>query len=186
MSYRRLRSTPDAGFTILELMMVVVVAAILTALALPSFIDAIARNRITSQTNDLVAALSLARTEALRRNRLVSVCTTNNNTSCSGDWNDGWLVWADDDENGVVNAPAEVLRVGEFSAKDTATPSGSVMEVQFNARGGRSLPTGGTAFTLDLKPANHACSSDPAATRRRVISVSITGAIASRQPGTCS
>ena len=61
------------GFTLLELMVTVAVAAILTTVAVPGFRDLVQNNRVTSQTNELVAALTMARTEAIKRGRAVEV-----------------------------------------------------------------------------------------------------------------
>lgn len=62
-----------AGFTLIELLVVVVVVGIGFSLALPSFQGMLARNRIATQTNDLLLAISLARSEASRVGGIVSL-----------------------------------------------------------------------------------------------------------------
>ena len=64
------------GFTLLELMVAIAVLAILTTVAIPSFRDLIQNNRVTTQTNELVAALTFARTEAVKRGRNVTIAVT--------------------------------------------------------------------------------------------------------------
>ena len=61
------------GFTLLELMVAIAVLAILATVGVPSFQDLIQNNRVTTQTNELVTALNLARTEAVKRGRNVEV-----------------------------------------------------------------------------------------------------------------
>ncbi|WP_305804944.1 GspH/FimT family pseudopilin [Stenotrophomonas sp. YIM B06876] len=68
----------------IELVVTVAVLAILVAMAVPSFTSLINSNRLTSQANDLVASLQLARSEAVRRNRSVTLCRTTNGTACAG------------------------------------------------------------------------------------------------------
>lgn len=85
------------GLTLIELMVGVTVLSILLLFAVPSFQGTIARSRLTSSTNDLVSAMALARSEAIRRGTRVTVCKTANGTACttSGGWQQGWLVFAD-------------------------------------------------------------------------------------------
>ncbi len=61
------------GFTMIELLVVITISAILVATAIPSFQWFIARNRASNASNDLLAALQLARAEAIRRGAPVSV-----------------------------------------------------------------------------------------------------------------
>jgi len=61
------------GFTLVELMIVLAIAGIVMAAAVPSFKDMIVRNRIATQTNEFLLALNLARSEALRVSGTVSV-----------------------------------------------------------------------------------------------------------------
>jgi type IV fimbrial biogenesis protein FimT len=61
------------GFTMVELMTVVVIAGILLALAAPSFRDMFERRRLEGQANEFVTDLQYARSEAAARNRSVEL-----------------------------------------------------------------------------------------------------------------
>jgi prepilin-type N-terminal cleavage/methylation domain-containing protein len=63
------------GFTIIELMTVVIIAAILLAIAAPAFNDMLARRRLEGQANELVIDLAYAKSEAVQRNRNVELLT---------------------------------------------------------------------------------------------------------------
>jgi type IV fimbrial biogenesis protein FimT len=105
------------GFTLIELMVTIAVLAILIALAMPSFASLINSNRLTAQSNEVVAALQFARVEAVRQNRRAIVCGSANGTSCSNStaWNTGWLTYLDMDSNGSPSA-AEIIRVSTVKA----------------------------------------------------------------------
>jgi prepilin-type N-terminal cleavage/methylation domain-containing protein len=64
------------GFTLVELMVAIMVLAILLGLAVPSFRDASLGSRLAGYANDMVASSQLARSEAVKRNRLVVICAT--------------------------------------------------------------------------------------------------------------
>lgn len=75
------------GFTAVELMVTVAVIAIVAALAAPNFNSMIQSSRLTAGANDLVAALQLARMEAIRSNGRVDVCPSTDGAACGGaDW----------------------------------------------------------------------------------------------------
>lgn len=84
-----------AGFTIIELMIAVAVASILLAVAVPSFNQMVVSGRLTAQSNEMIAAISLARSEAIKRNASVTLCrAAANATTCStaaGVWQN-WII----------------------------------------------------------------------------------------------
>lgn len=59
------------GFTLIELMIVLVVAGVLLAIGIPSFQQMIKSNRLTVTTNELIGAINFARSEAAKRGRAV-------------------------------------------------------------------------------------------------------------------
>lgn len=71
-----------------------VVTVVLSA-GVPSYLSIVRNNRAATNANALVAALTAARSEAVRRGDRVSICRSNNGTSCAGTWDDGWIVFVD-------------------------------------------------------------------------------------------
>jgi len=108
----------NSGFNLVELMIVLLVAGVLFALAAPSF-DSTSRNgNLTSSVNDMVSSLHLARTEATKRGVTVVVCRTSdanaNAPACNtgnGSWQDGWLVFADDNDSGQIDGGEDLITV---------------------------------------------------------------------------
>jgi type IV fimbrial biogenesis protein FimT len=76
------------GFTLFELMVAVAIVAILAAMAFPSYRDFTLRMNVTNNTNQLVGALNIARSEAVKRGRQVAVIAN------GGNWSDGWQIVA--------------------------------------------------------------------------------------------
>lgn len=88
--------TPLAsGFTLVELLVTIALGSILLALAVPSFNGFIIANRLTTQANEMVAAINFARSEAIKRNGSISLCRANSTeaTACAattGTW-EHWI-----------------------------------------------------------------------------------------------
>lgn len=89
-----------SGFTLIELVVALAVFGLLIGIGLPSFQSAIANSRISTQNNDAIGALFIARSEAVKASVNVTVCARaeNQTRTCkpaSGDWSDGALVFID-------------------------------------------------------------------------------------------
>lgn len=97
------------GLTLVELMIVIAIAAILAAIGFPSMNDFIQNNRLVSQVNSLIVSLNDARSHAVTRARPVIVCGSANGVGCDGDWSSGWMSFVDVNANGVydVSDPPE-------------------------------------------------------------------------------
>jgi type IV fimbrial biogenesis protein FimT len=69
----KLLAMAPRGFTLLELMVTLAVLAVLITVGIPAFAELVQNNRVTAQTNELVSALNVARSEAVKRGRNVQV-----------------------------------------------------------------------------------------------------------------
>lgn len=106
-----------AGFTLLELMLVITVAAVILGLGIPNLTQFIRNNRMTGAANDMLVALHTARTEAVKRRAFVTFCFSADPTAATPTCSNagrGWVVFVDDadpaatsadDANFVVNDP---------------------------------------------------------------------------------
>jgi type IV fimbrial biogenesis protein FimT len=100
------------GFTLVEMIVTIGIVALLLGLAVPSFIELSRNNRMTGAANDLLADLSLARTEAVKRHVAVTVCadaTPQSTPSCAATNStsfSGWIVFVDD-ANAAVSASTD-------------------------------------------------------------------------------
>lgn len=101
------RSTGSArrsvGFTLIELLVTLAVLAVIAGIAVPGFADLMSRHRATTLANELVTALSMARSESVKRGTAARVCP-GSTAACDGSWSDGWV---------VVTADGEMLRAWE-------------------------------------------------------------------------
>jgi type IV fimbrial biogenesis protein FimT len=144
------------GFTLIELLVTISIVAILASLAIPSFSDAMLGSKLSSLANNYVASVQLARSEAIKRNAVVTLCASSNGSSCTGDWEDGWVVLA----GGTVIYKQEALPDG-FVLSEAA----SVTSLNFQPTG-----VGATSAQLTL------CRATPdIGSKQRVVRVSATG-----------
>lgn len=92
-----------------------VIAAILLTIAAPAFQAVVADQRSTASVNELVESLILARSEAIKRGRYVSVCKSDDGATCTAgsDWNEGWIVFSNTTSASVnaVDVGDEIIRV---------------------------------------------------------------------------
>lgn len=118
--------TPNLGFTLLELMFTLFIVAILATLAAPMMDSTLKTQSVRSLQQDFHSALVYARSEAVTRNRVVSICGSSDGASCSATgWPSGWIIFVDSSAtgygDGVYDAGETLLRVYEYEGN--AIPS---------------------------------------------------------------
>ena len=100
-----------SGTTLVEMMVVVVIAAILLSMAAPSFHGLISSMRLRSVAELFVAHLNFARSEAIKRNARVVLCKSTDGKQCAatGRWDQGWIVFHDANDNAQTDVDEPVL-----------------------------------------------------------------------------
>ena len=130
-----------SGFTAIELMVVVAIVAILTALAAPSFATMVESWRVRQATEHLQSTLYYARSEAITRGGRVAIQKIPNNTgactSATGnrDWDCGWIVCEDTNDNGACNPADPVLQRIAAPTNVQITRTGGGASIKLNRWG---------------------------------------------------
>ena len=144
----------QAGFTMMELMVVIVIVGIMASMAVPSFTNFIANSRVSSATNDLIADLMQARSQASTTGHHAVVCPSTNGTSCSttvADWGIGRIVFIDQDGSNTYNTGDKLIKYATglpANLKITMPQPGFPNSyIAYNSYGGM-FPLGAGTFTL--------------------------------------
>ena len=140
----------SSGFTLLELMITLFIVGILLAVGIPSLKTFMQGNQLVAASNELVSAMHVARSEAIKLNTRVSICESSDGANCAatGSWKEGWIVFVD--ANGDLantGAPCAgpdtdcLLRIHEAMDDDLLTVAGEdangavVSSFTFTSRG---------------------------------------------------
>ena len=154
----------NGGFTVVELMVTLAVAAILFGFALPAFNELMSQRAMTARVNEFVLAVNYARSEAAKLGGVVSIQSMDDSDN-GNEWGTGYCVVV----GNPGNCDAPVLQV--FDAADDATLNGSgafdsVGTLSFNSRG---MLIGGVAGEIQL------CSTDAGEDPGRSVFVNAIG-----------
>ncbi len=105
------------GFTLIELVTTLAIVAVLLAVGVPGFGEALARLRVQTAMHRVSTDLAMARSSAIMRRSPVVACpgTGTGISGCRGDadWSHGWIVFADPDGNRKPDAGSDLLRVSD-------------------------------------------------------------------------
>ena len=188
-----MKSSPSSahGFTIIELMTTLAVAATLLVVAAPSFLSFQRNSELTSLTNKLVVAINSARGEAMKTGRNAYVIPVN-----TSDWAAGWLVYVDLNGNDAYNAGTDTLVLREpavpsflniSGTNSAATSTTPTPHIGFNGAGfARSIPSSNTLANLSLTLKRNDTSTATADEETRKVLVARTGRTRACKPSTDS
>jgi type IV fimbrial biogenesis protein FimT len=163
----------SAGFSLVELLTVVTIAAILAAVALPNMQEFVKNNARSARLNDLTAAINYARGQAITnpQRRSTAFCASTNGTTCAGTDFGGFVLVLQANAAtpaSPVTTPADWTRLRTFSgtASTTVAFTGSTTHIIFAPTGMMSGAAANPQFVH--------CD-DRGATSARAISLSVTG-----------
>ncbi len=134
----------ERGFTLVELMVTLAVFAILGMMAVPSFTRMMSENRMSTQTNEFIASLNAAKSEALRRGQSVTLRAAIN--ANPNDFHRGWTVF---NETSVSGAPDGAEDSDSTTIRENAALSGTTTILRVT-RTGTSAPYSYPAATAGL------------------------------------
>lgn len=159
------------GFTLIELMITVVIISIVAGYGVPNLLAFIQGNRLVTQTNEFVTALHLARSEAVKRSSRVTVCASQDGLSCSGAWQGGWIVFADDNNDASFDAGEDKVRVREaLSGENTLSGSGNLSAYVSYVSTGFTKTTSG-----DVQSGTFVLCDSRGISKARAVTISATG-----------
>ncbi len=180
-----LRVPTGSGFTLIELMITITIFAILMATAAPSLIDVVLGNKLSAYANSLVASTLTARSEAIKRNAVITLCVSTDGATCAttGGWEQGWIVMCNSNiSSNVCNTAGTstivIQRQPTAASGLKITEASSLRTLSFDPTG-----VGTTAATLTV------CRATPSAGRmERVVTISVSGrpSVAKTTAGVCT
>jgi type IV fimbrial biogenesis protein FimT len=122
------------GFTLLELVTAVAIVAVLVGIAIPTFLTLIQKQRVAIAANDLFSAITLTRSEAIRRGERVDLVPRD-----GASWASGWVVFMDANHNHLLDQGEIIIRqhaaVGGGMAIKSAMTDSSMPYIAFTENG---------------------------------------------------
>lgn len=135
------------GFSLIELLVTVSIVGVAAAVAVPAYSTFMQDNRMTANVNDFITSLSVARSEAAKRGAKITLCKSKNGKDCttSGNWEQGWIVFVDNNDNAVADVGEALLLVHQaMGGNVTLIGNGNVDEyISYAATGFTQLKNGG-------------------------------------------
>lgn len=175
------------GFTLIELVVTMAIAAVLMMVAVPSFVNFQRNSQLTSLTNSLVASIYAARGEAMKTGFNAFVVPTANGS----DWTTGWIVFVDNNGDGSFSAADDTLVQTQpalesyFTASGTGSSGETPAYIMFSSSGYSKTKSGGFgALTLSIARSDASTSAVYEETRR--ITIGSTGRLRTCKPSSAT
>jgi len=137
----------NKGYTLLELMVTMVIAAILLGVAVPNFISFVKNNRILAETNGLMTVIKTARSEAMTRRVNITICRSSDNVNCDGS-GDNYIGFSDSGTANKVDGTDVIIVRTTINSDDLNVNYSGGSSIRFNSRG-RAVGSSGTLTVCD-------------------------------------
>lgn len=152
----RRSATRQTGFTIIELMTVLLVMAVIMGLAVPSIRNFMLNQRVRNASYDLMSSLVLARSEATKRNQDVVI------SRVGSSWKNGWTIT-------TAGASGDDTIMNHDAVNDIVITA-SFSSITYRHTGRLTAGSGTPTFELDVSPAKPGIS-------KRCLSVDLSGKV---------
>lgn len=173
------------AFSLIELMVTVTVVSVALALAVPSYNKQVLNSRSVALGEEFLGAVNLARYEAVKRAKRVSLCASSDSTtaspSCTGGWADGYIMFvdeatSDDATSPVLGSTPNIIRV---YAKSVANSSIAVTNnatattfIRYTSMGSLARISNSTASTIITTHLN-GCTGE----KKRILTINLSGLV---------
>jgi type IV fimbrial biogenesis protein FimT len=158
------------GFTLVEMMITLTVMVIVLAVGVPSFIQISRNNSLAIHANELVAALNMARSEAVKRGEQVTVAPT------VAEWEDGWHIFTDGNDTGTLDAGELELQVYDAIKDGYTLRTGAHFNLYV-----AYLPTGMSKGNGGANDTFRLCADNQDTAQARAIIINLVGRIRTEQ-----
>ncbi len=174
---RRSNPSKNLGVSLVELLVSLSVVAILITVSAPGMKALIVNNRIDNVADEVYGSLMLARSEAVKRQRTVSLCSTVDDLTCdesNSGWHHGWLIFTDESDDGLLNDSDQLIRRIAEQSDLISIIWNRGYSLRFNSRG--QTTQAGTFRICDQENS----------TDSKAIVISMTGRLRTEEQGACS
>ena len=129
---QKINDNSSKGFSLVELMVAITVAAIMITIAVPSLGNFIVKVRVDNEISQLNRLVLTARNSAVTTGQIVIVCPLANNGACTNNWSNEITAFIDLDNDGVFT-------------NDPVTPD-TLLKIKAATSGGDAITYGGASI----------------------------------------
>jgi type IV fimbrial biogenesis protein FimT len=126
------------GFTLVEMLITTSIVIIIFSIGAPAFTRILSDIRMSAQANDFSASVLLARSEAIKQGRTVTLCQSSDGSTCTGsNWHQGWIIFVNNStppNPGVVDTGDTIIKVYRDFSTEGHTLNGTA-NITFNPSG---------------------------------------------------